>query len=73
MADEVLAFDQWVEEMGWAAKWRAEGEARGEERGEARGEARGKKKAWEEAIAFLKQGHTVEELERMIPSTSNNN
>ena len=29
MTDEILAFDQWVEEMGWAAKWEARGEARG--------------------------------------------
>jgi hypothetical protein len=63
MADEVLAFDQWVEEMGWAAKWRAEGEARGK--------ARGKKDAWKEAIDLLKQGYTVEELEQMNPLSSN--
>jgi ribonuclease HI len=25
MSDEVLAFDQWVEEMGWAAKWEKSG------------------------------------------------
>jgi hypothetical protein len=44
-----------LEEMGLIAKWRAEG----------------KKDAWQEgwkgAIELLKQGHTVEELERMSP------
>jgi hypothetical protein len=56
MTDEALAFDKWVEEMGWAAKW----------------EAQGKKTAWKEAIELLKQGYTVEELERMSPSSSPN-
>jgi hypothetical protein len=55
MANEGLPFDKWVEETGLAAKWRAEGEARG------------KKTAWKEAIDLIKQGHTVEELERMSP------
>jgi hypothetical protein len=40
-----------VEEMGLAAKLRAEGEKTG----------------WEKALKLLKQGHTVEELERMTP------
>jgi hypothetical protein len=83
MADEVLAFDKWVEEMGWAAKWeargRAEGEAKGEARGEARGEAKGEargkalgeKTGWGKALELLKQGYTVEELERMSPSAPN--
>ena len=35
MSDEVAAFDQWVEEMGWAAKWEAKGEAQGKKRGVA--------------------------------------
>jgi hypothetical protein len=64
MGGEALAFDKWVEEMGWAARWRAEGKAEGE--------ARGKKNAWKEAIDLLKQGHTVEDLERMSPSASSN-
>ncbi|MDR0597938.1 MAG: hypothetical protein LBG14_05465 [Treponema sp.] len=59
MSDEVAAFDQWVEEMGWAAKWRAEGEARGE--------ARGEKTGWQKALDLLKRGYTVEDLERMNP------
>jgi hypothetical protein len=58
MAEEGLPFDKWVEETGLAAKWRAEGKTEGE--------AIGKKTALEETIAFLKQGHTVEDLERMI-------
>ena len=63
MADEVLAFDQWVEEMGWAAKWEA--------RGKAEGKAEGKKDAWKKAIDLLKQGYTVEDLERMNPFSHN--
>jgi hypothetical protein len=55
MAEEGLPFDRWVEETGLAAKWRAEDEARG------------KKTAWKEAIDVLKQGRTVEDLERMSP------
>jgi hypothetical protein len=60
MADEVLAFDKWVEETGWAAKR------------EARGEVQGEKTGWEKALKLLKQGHTVEELERMSPPVSKN-
>jgi hypothetical protein len=60
MAKEGLPFDKLLEEMGLIAKWRAEGRIEGE----ARGEKNGLKKALE----FLKQGHTVEDLERMIPS-----
>jgi hypothetical protein len=63
MADEIAAFDKWVEEMGWAAKWTAEGKAKWT----AEGEDRGKKLAWKEVIELLKQGHTVEDLERMSP------
>jgi hypothetical protein len=55
MAKDELPFDRLIEEMGLAAKWRAEGEAIG------------KKNALKETIAFLKQGHTVEDLERMSP------
>jgi hypothetical protein len=50
MAKRGLPFDRWVEETGLAAKW----------------EARGKQNALKETIAFLKQGHTVEELEQMV-------
>jgi hypothetical protein len=65
MADEVLAFDRWVEEMGWAAKWEAQGEVIGE--------ARGGENAWKKAIELLKQGYTVEELERMSPPVTADN
>jgi hypothetical protein len=58
MSDEIAAFDQWVEEMGRAAKWRAGGEDRG------------KKSAWQEAVDLLKQGRTVEDLERISPPAS---
>jgi hypothetical protein len=54
MAGEGLPFDRLIEEMGLAAKWRSEG----------------KKTAWQEAIALMKQGYTVEDLERMTPPTS---
>jgi hypothetical protein len=55
MVKDGLPFDKWVEETGLAAKLRAEGKTEGEKAG------------WEKALAFLKQGHTVEELERMSP------
>jgi hypothetical protein len=48
-------FEDLLEEVGLAAKW------------EARGEANGEKTAWEKAITLLKQGYTVEQLERMDP------
>jgi hypothetical protein len=51
-----LPLDQWAEETGWAAKW------------EARGKAEGEKTGWKKALEMLKQGHTVEELERMSSS-----
>jgi hypothetical protein len=59
MADEGLPFDRWVEETGLAAKW------------EARAAAQAEKATWEKAINLLKQGYTVEELERMRPSSHN--
>jgi hypothetical protein len=79
MAKEKLPFDRWVEETGLAAKWEAQGKAQGVAIGEARGvaigeargvaigEARGEKNGLEKAVALLKQGCTVEDLERMIP------
>jgi hypothetical protein len=65
LADEVLAFDQWVEEMGWAAKRRAEGKAEWE--------AEGEKTGWKKVLDLLQQGHTVEELERTDPPALNGN
>jgi hypothetical protein len=59
MAKDKLPFDKLIEEMGMAAKWRAEGKVESE--------ARGGKNAWEKAIELLKQGYTVEDLERMAP------
>jgi hypothetical protein len=61
MAKDELPFDKLLEEMGLVAKWRAEGEARGE------------KKGWEKALAFLEEGHTVEELKRMSPPVPTSN
>jgi hypothetical protein len=51
VAKRGLPFDRLVEEMGLAAKLRAEGG----------------QNAWKKAIELMKQGHTVEELERMGP------
>jgi hypothetical protein len=65
MVNEGLPFDRLIEEMGLAAKWRAEGKIEGE--------ARGENKGWKKALDFLKQGHTVEELERMGPPSPTNN
>jgi hypothetical protein len=62
MADGTLPFDELMEELGLAAKW--------EKRGEAKGEIRGEKNAWQKAIELLKQGYTVEQLERMSPGAS---
>jgi hypothetical protein len=59
MADEILAFDRWVEEMGWAAKWEA--------RGKAEAEAQAEKSSWEKDLGLMKQGYTVEQLEQMRP------
>ncbi|MDR1128853.1 MAG: hypothetical protein LBL20_06035 [Treponema sp.] len=56
MAKDKLPFDKLLEEMGLVAKW----------------EANGEKIGWEKALKFLKQGHTVEELERMTPLAPNN-
>jgi hypothetical protein len=68
MADGALPFDELMEELGLTAKW----EKRGEAIGEARGEARGEKNAWQKAIGLLKQGYTLEQLERMSPGGSPN-
>jgi hypothetical protein len=69
MAKDGLPFDRLIEEMGLAAKWRAEGKIEGK----VEGEAIGKINALKETIAFLKQGHTVEDLEQMIPIAPNSN
>jgi hypothetical protein len=67
MAEKELTFDELMEEIGLAAKWEERGEARGVVIGEARGEAKGEKNGWEKAIALLKEGYTVEQLEQMSP------
>jgi hypothetical protein len=59
MARRGVSFDKFMEEIGLAAKY------------EARGEANGGKKAWKKAIKLMKQGYTVEELERMSPPVPN--
>jgi hypothetical protein len=73
MAKNELPFDKWVEETGLAAKWRAEGKIEGKAEGKVEGEAIGKINALKETIVFLKQGHTVEDLEQMIPLAPNSN
>jgi hypothetical protein len=50
--------------MGLTAKW----EDRGRAKWEAIGEARGEKTAWEKFVSLMKQGYTVDELERMVPA-----
>jgi hypothetical protein len=64
MADKEVTLDEVLEKAGLTAKW--------EKRGEARGEARGEKNAWQKAIGLLKQGYTLEQLERMSPDGSPN-
>jgi hypothetical protein len=59
MAKERKTLEEVLERAGLTAEW--------ERRGEARGEARGEKNAWQKAIELLKQGYTVEQLERMQP------
>jgi hypothetical protein len=56
--------DEVLERMGLTAKW----EDRGRAKWEAIGEARGEKTAWEKFVSLMKQGYTVDELERMVPS-----
>jgi predicted transposase YdaD len=71
-----LTLDEVLEKFGLTAKWEAAGEIRGEARGkaegrvegEARGRVEGEKSAWEKMVTMLKQGYTVDELERMPPS-----
>jgi hypothetical protein len=46
--------------------------AESEKRGETRGKAQGEKAGWERAISLLKQGYTVEQLEKMDPVTPPN-
>lgn len=57
-----------LEKIGLTAEWEKRGEARGIAIGETRGVAKGKQTGWEEAIGLLKQGYTVDQLERMNPS-----
>jgi hypothetical protein len=72
MAEGTLPFDELMEELGLAAKWEKRGVAIGEARGRAIGEACGKKTGWEEVIGLLKQGYTVDQLERMSPGDAPN-
>jgi hypothetical protein len=50
-----ITLDEVLEEAGLTKKW------------EARGRAIGERTAWEKFIALMKQGYTVDELERMAP------
>jgi hypothetical protein len=59
MANGEVTLEEVLEKAGLIAKW--------EKRGEVKGEARGKKNGWEEAIGLLKQGYTLDQLERMSP------
>jgi hypothetical protein len=60
MANGELTLEDVLEEAGLIAKW------------EKRGEAIGEKTGWEKAIGLLKQGYTVDQLERMSPGVSPN-
>jgi hypothetical protein len=60
MRKQRQTLDEILEKAGLTAKWEA--------RGKAQGEAKGEKTAWEKAITLLKQGYTVEQLERMDPA-----
>jgi hypothetical protein len=53
---EKATFDEVLERMGLTAKW------------EDRGRAIGEKTAWEKVVSLMKQGYTVDELERMAPA-----
>jgi hypothetical protein len=64
MADKKLTLEEMLEKVGLTAEW--------EKRGEARGEARGEKNTWQKVIGLLKQGYTVDQLERMSPGGSPN-
>jgi hypothetical protein len=68
MADGEVTLEEVLEEAGLTAKW----EKRGEARGVAIGETRGEKTGWQKAIGLLKQGYTVEQLERMSPGGAQN-
>jgi hypothetical protein len=59
MRKKKLTLDEVLEKSGLTAKW--------EQRGVAMGEAIGKKTGRTEVIALLKQGYTVEQIERMDP------
>jgi hypothetical protein len=67
MATGHKTLEEVLEKAGLTAKWEQRGEARGISIGEARGEAKGEKNAWQKAIELLRQGYTVEQLERMQP------
>jgi hypothetical protein len=56
-----------MEKAGLTAKW----EDRGRAKWEAQVRTEGAKTAWEEVVSLMKQGYTVEQLERMAPSGIN--
>jgi hypothetical protein len=62
MGKKKLTLTDVLVESGLTAEW--------EKRGEAIGKAQGGKAAWEMAISLLKQGYTVEQLEKMDPLIS---
>jgi hypothetical protein len=68
---EEAKFFEVMKEAGLTAKWeergRIEGKAEGRAIGEAQGRAIGERSAWEKLVSLMKQGYTVEQLERMAP------
>lgn len=55
MKNKKVTLEEVLEKIGLTAEW------------EKRGESRGKQTGWEEVIGLLKQGYTVDQLERMNP------
>jgi hypothetical protein len=55
MAKKRKTLNEALERAGLTAEW------------EQRGKAIGEENAWQKAIELLRQGHTVEQLERMKP------
>jgi hypothetical protein len=60
---EEVKFFEVMKEAGLTAKW----EERGRIEGKAEGRAIGERSAWEKLVSLMKQGYTVEQLERMAP------
>jgi hypothetical protein len=65
---EEAKFYEAMEKAGLTAKWEARGRAKWEAQGRVEGRTEGEKTAWEKVVSLLKQGYTVDQLERMVPA-----